>query len=919
MLLACSHWIWSPSGDVPTIAGSHRLEDLTSLLPPQDSAPSLVLMIGCRRRPVTCRRSRRQSAGICLDLHDDDEYPILVGTAVLHKQYKTELSCCGATRETSPPACASESQINAAIYSQLLYPFVDVFCFYAYGAEDLACIANHLAMLIQVGRPIPRLSNPPTVLLVLAGNQWVQNQETTTQAFTDLLGNAAPPNHYFSHVSFMHLPDVSRRGTIPPFLVDHSRRVRQQRRKASMLFSVRHLNTLFDRAFDTVGRFPSAPFDILLTARQDFPLAPNMATHLESFVMQIREADQLHNFVPQVVASSILLDQYPPGMHHFNPAEVYDKFYKNTCLQVARTAANKRFLEEEMFPNMFCNEILANLESLFKQLVDGQSAKSIHEAVLAKYIEEWRQIKSAQSCFICFSSDPQYVPQCGHAICGNCVQVFGQSEAPNPLMYRLRNCHGILCIDGGGVGGIIPSTILELIQDSLDLPIPIQEHFSMAYGVSVGGLVVLGLYEKGWSAATCTIKLETLATRAFHKPAYPFFLFFFMLKWIHLFLFGYLYSGEGIESALKEVFGDKKMTGPSYAASIGTKIGILTTSIVPPVTHLFTNYNGIGNERTGYIVPTGYDNVRTWEVARCTSAAPIRSLTDRRSQIVAHRPSLTSIQVFPDLQHPRTRGVPRWWCSIAEFSKLTTDATLDFLINLGTGSPSESHVIEKQKGLWPIGWLTRLVHAYLSFLNGRNAWNDVICLVKRTPKEKGCYRLDITLRGNVSLDDTASMPLLRSLAINDLGLQIVIRELAQRLFAALFYFELTAVPMRSGSRYRVSGQILCTRKVGDPALPLVTQRLSNYVLLVDGREMPMRPTSDSHGNVRIILELTTCQCINLELKESRSSQSFPLSGAPYTVSCLVAQGGLAATFGNRGHKRKAEDWSDRQRRRRRLQ
>lgn len=85
------------------------------------------------------------------------------------------------------------------------------------------------------------------------------------------------------------------------------------------------------------------------------------------------------------------------------------------------------------------------------------------------------------------------------------MQIFGESEDHDPWLFRLPSCllcqarvdfmvrirpptagHGILCIDGGGIGGIIPSTVLELVEESLGLPIPVQEHFSLAYGVSIG-------------------------------------------------------------------------------------------------------------------------------------------------------------------------------------------------------------------------------------------------------------------------------------------------------------------------------------------------------------------------------------------------------------------------------------------------
>jgi hypothetical protein len=333
----------------------------------------------------------------------------------------------------------------------------------------------------------------------------------------------------------------------------------------------------------------------------------------------------------------------------FNPAEVYKRLYYEICIQLGRRAFQSGRQGGLLLLSAFSTLVLTNLESFFTYLLQGQSAKIIHKGVLMKYVEQWRHIRNSHSCFTCFVSVPRHILQCGHAICDNCIQIFSEPKPVDPHLFILHKCtlcqeraelivrfrpptagQGLLCVDGGGVGGVVSTTILELVEARLNLPIPIQEHFSMAYGVSVGrpssfvlnselnveigGLVVLGLYQKGWSAATCTLKLQTLATEAFYKPAYLLPIIFLTFKWIHLLLFGSLYSGKGIEHALKSVFGDQKIATPSHASAIGTKIGILTTSVDPPMTNLFTNYNGVGDARTGYIVRSGCDNVMTWEV-----------------------------------------------------------------------------------------------------------------------------------------------------------------------------------------------------------------------------------------------------------------------------------------------------------------
>ncbi|KAI1416930.1 acyl transferase/acyl hydrolase/lysophospholipase [Hypoxylon sp. FL1857] len=931
MTRPCSHWIWSSGSETPTIAGSDRLGQLTFSLLPHDPAPSLLLWIGCRRRPAINRTPKRREDRICLDLDKQSEVPILLATAALEARSCGRISCCKLARENHPLACRSVAHAGAIVYSQLLYPFVDVFCFSLYSPNDLEIVATHVALWIE-SQPAPRSEYPPQFLIILAGRRWKEwDEAAATEKFHSLVKEKTTQllDSFFPDTLIFRMHRGGHFSSIRPCLVEHIRNVRRKRREAHTLFTVPHFNALFDRAFHDVGRSPTFSFDCLLASRQDFPVSPSMAAHLSNFVGHIPLAQRLQDFAAPVIASSILLDQYPPGMHLFKPSEVYHKLYNTICLEVGRSAFQQDRDDGLLLPSVFTASVLANLESFFTQLTSGQAASTIHRAILASYAEEWHHIRSREDCFICFKSTPQHTASCGHVFCENCIQIFGQAQEADPGLLRLSRCtlcqsqanlvirirpptagHGILCIDGGGVGGIIPSTVLELIQDSLGLPIPVQEHFSLAYGVSVGGLVVLGLYEKGWSAATCTFKLHAMAEEAFYSPARGFIVLFLLFKWIHLVLLGCLYSARGIESAFVTVFGDKEIVTPSYATVAGTKVGILAaTTTKQPTTYLFTNYSGIGGARVGYLLHQSRHAVKTWEVARSTSAAPmyfppkyipgIGNLVD--GGVVRNNPTIVGL---------------------SEFKAMALGTKPDFVINLGTGSsPGSSSLLtdEEPRESRRYRWLSRLVRAYLSHLQGQRTWNDVTSLVKKEPKTDGYYRLDVVLQGKVGLDDIAAMPRLRSLVLQDAVLRNSIGEFAHRLFAALFYFELIRVPIPLSSLFRIQGRILCLRKGGDPALPLILQRLKSSILLIDGKETRFRPVQDAHGNIKATLSFVGSRTISLELEEERSNTAFPFSGSPYILPDLVSCSGLAAPFGTRAHKRKVElDIPERQTRRRRL-
>jgi hypothetical protein len=84
---------------------------------------------------------------------------------------------------------------------------------------------------------------------------------------------------------------------------------------------------------------------------------------------------------------------------------------------------------------------------------------------------------------------------------------FGEQSIEDPWEFKVRRCFlckmimpedvivkihpptsgaGVLCLDGGGVRGVIPLAFMKRIQDRIGLPIPFQSFFKTAFGVSSG-------------------------------------------------------------------------------------------------------------------------------------------------------------------------------------------------------------------------------------------------------------------------------------------------------------------------------------------------------------------------------------------------------------------------------------------------
>jgi hypothetical protein len=100
---------------------------------------------------------------------------------------------------------------------------------------------------------------------------------------------------------------------------------------------------------------------------------------------------------------------------------------------------------------------------------------------------------------------------CGHTICATCVTIFGQQSTSEQYLYRLAECGlcqkeftsdrtawseiqlkpaeagpRILAIDGGGVRGTVSARILDLLEQEINLDLPISYFFDLIIGTSSG-------------------------------------------------------------------------------------------------------------------------------------------------------------------------------------------------------------------------------------------------------------------------------------------------------------------------------------------------------------------------------------------------------------------------------------------------
>jgi hypothetical protein len=215
----------------------------------------------------------------------------------------------------------------------------------------------------------------------------------------------------------------------------------------------------------------------------------------------------------------------------FTPEQVLDSLYKDAFPK--ERVISFPDSEDVILRSGFINLVRTHLIGFFEQLTHSPlSAAEIHRDNLNRFKHHWHGIQSSSTCLCCLRRRPQYSLSCGHTLCENCVLVFGDVDEHDPWMYRIQSCFlcgeempeevkikihpptagvGILCLDGGGIRGASSLRMMKRIHDRIGLPIPFQQFFKVAFGISSGTFFYIGL---------STLQLQLTFSRRPHLFSY---------------------------------------------------------------------------------------------------------------------------------------------------------------------------------------------------------------------------------------------------------------------------------------------------------------------------------------------------------------------------------------------------------------
>ncbi|KAH9204856.1 patatin-like phospholipase-like protein [Leptodontidium sp. 2 PMI_412] len=975
-----SHWLsFGTYGNETSLLESDRLQTLTHhLQDPDTQQPSLFVLIGNKSKSLALRelfgtkkagrfRNKRHAGEIHLHLDPSSVFhsrPILIADGDLPQQslrakVPSAQKCHEIMRRAYPkPAADSRSTLDGTtdtIYSRLLLPFTDVFCFFSADLGGFRQIARHLAVWLEKGQPstLPSSTYPRVIIVTekipLGAERekeakkaflWLLREETThdlSEQISDIHIVALLPAHKIS--------SEARYRRLKECLLNRSDEVRRNREDARSLFSATHFNALFRYVCDHFSQTSEEPFDFIKASRKQNPIPDDLAEHISNLLKHIKSAKELMEFAVPTIASSFLLDNYPPESHMFDPELVFRTLYKD-ALQVSES----RVMAFEGSPDVvlfsgFTNGIESQLRELFKQLTHGGiPSADIHRSTLRRFAGRWRSINSSSTCYVCLRRRPQHGLECGHINCENCVVVFGDDCKDDPLDFKIHNCFlceaemseevvvkvhpptagvGVLCVDGGGTRGVLPLKFMKRIEDRIGLPIPLQKFFKVAFGISSGGLIVMAMFINGWSIDESTESFEKLAKVAFKRRKVldiPF------LSRVHELLKSYLadglYPAENIEAALQAVFGkDKTILDYSHATSIGARVGLPVATIREPSSCIFTNYNGVGTrdqDQAGYHVirpEDGYGKVPLWEMQVVPSLS-FKAFTNPRSSARSASAApgffppkkIDGVGTFQDAGPLENDPLISALSEVAAMFPLVEEP--DFMVSLGTGAPrttggKPSMSVSGPLSVWKDGAFPRLWRMFWERMRDRH--------VKQVFRTHPRYhRLDIEFDDELPrLDNTKSIHELQLKAEEDNSVSKIIDNIARCAIASKFYFELDSVPEGCNGEYTGVGFILCSIRRGDGGFEDLLDQQSKSSFYLNNFPLPGtigdRSFIGKDGNFRKRVEFSLSGRFTITLKQG-DSEPCNISGSPHSIEKLIVAQGLNSHFGRADHgKRKRSE------------
>jgi hypothetical protein len=306
------------------VASGDCLENITaSLNDPHTQYPSTVLLVGRREREAAQRAmfsclDSFKSRGLAQLYADastlDNDYPLLVASLDIETAYnrfqapRRSLGDVGHKLDWFSPTTTTESLVDTII-SRVLLLFTDVVCIFL---DDFPTPEEGL-QLIQRWTEAAQSLRPWKPRIVFVSSCGLMDKVVVN---TPTFGEVRHVRLRLRHSK--HSCSHRYRG-LKKIILQTVEIVQKRKVACKRLFSAKHSNVLFKLALQHAAKCIVPEFDFILATRQLNEVDDRFAHRLEIFLELCTASNASRDDVLRYIASAIILDSLPPGMHRKCP------------------------------------------------------------------------------------------------------------------------------------------------------------------------------------------------------------------------------------------------------------------------------------------------------------------------------------------------------------------------------------------------------------------------------------------------------------------------------------------------------------------------------------------------------------------------------------------------------------------------
>lgn len=216
-------------------------------------------------------------------------------------------------------------EVLRGLYTQLLYPFSDVFCLFSNDLGGLRGVAKLVSGWLEDTDGLQSARLRPR-LIIVESTLLATDKEETLVMFLEFL-NAESSTDLSLRFSAVEIVLVEPEGIMSTYsryrslserLLDASREAGKIRLDSQYLLSSPHFYNLLTAGLSQYCT-SRQPLDFIELSRVENPMAPDLREHLSNFLRNISTPRELLEVASPIIASSFLMDSYPPHAHGTYP------------------------------------------------------------------------------------------------------------------------------------------------------------------------------------------------------------------------------------------------------------------------------------------------------------------------------------------------------------------------------------------------------------------------------------------------------------------------------------------------------------------------------------------------------------------------------------------------------------------------